>query len=650
MAENKGGSDLDVFEGLAVKKPTSSGPASRGPTLPGAVPSQRGPVPPPPARQKTLLGITPNLPPPAPSQRGSALPPPPARPSSLPVPPPGAPSARPSMPMPPPPRSSMPAPPPPPSRVTAEPPPPPAPEPPPAPVAAVPAVPASLPEVEPEPILEPASLPEPEPAPVVAAAPSVPAETPSSLAAPVDMDWDDDDEKTTIFDRGDAAPSAAPLPAAGAPAPNRTLVSPGAPSAPLPAAGRAAALAPSVPPPAPAPRSVPPAPAAPRIEPPAPSTAAPAPSFAPPPSTAYPPPAASNSKTGLVIGLAVAGAALLGLGVFSMAQPKEGKIAVFVAASGGRSVDDVTVLVNGVKQCDTAPCRVELPKGVHEVKATAPGYAPISQGVTVIAGEEQAVNLTLAPASLGTGVRVAGPSNVTLWVDGQEVGPLPQELKDLSPGQHTLAFKGDDRYVPEERVVSVVADQIQDLGTVQLKLAKASAKFDVRTAGANLTLVSGSERIPVTDPSRPVELDASKYWRLEASKSGFEDLSLALDFGNDAEKTFVVQLAETQKAVAPVAAPRTPTPAPAKTTTTATTSKATAKAPAGGNCTLNINSIPVSNVILNGRPLGGTPKLGVSVAAGSHTVVFVHPEFGRKSTSTSCKAGETKTVAMRLNK
>jgi hypothetical protein len=53
--------------------------------------------------------------------------------------------------------------------------------------------------------------------------------------------------------------------------------------------------------------------------------------------------------------------------------------------------------------------------------------------------------------------------------------------------------------------------------------------------------------------------------------------------------------------------------------------------------------------VLDGRPLGGTPKLGVSVSAGSHSVTFVHPEYGKKSTGTTCKAGETKTVAMRLS-
>lgn len=625
MAENKGGSDLDVFEGLAKKKPSPSGAAPGAPSLPGAVPSQRGPVPPPPSRQKTLLGMAmPNVPPPAPSQRSSALPPPapPARPSSLPP----APAARPS----------LAAPPPPPSRSA-----------PPASTAA----PSPLPPVAP-PVSQAAPLPPPAPV----AAPDLPAPTPSTLAAPVDMDWDDEDEKTTIFDKGDAMQSlAAPLPAAGAPAAPAP-----APAAPLPAAGMPPASrtlistgpASALPAPAPRPASVPPP--APRSAPP-PASVMPASLprteiAAPPPSYAMPAPS-GGSKTGLVIGLAVAGAVLLGAGVFALAQPKDGKIAVFVAASGGRSLDDVSVFVDG-QQCQ-APCRLELPKGVHEVKATAPGYAPVTQGVTVIAGQEQAVNIRLDPASAGTGFRVAGNSNVTLFVDGKEVGALPQEIKDLSPGSHTLRFKGGDLYAEEERTINVAADQIQDLGTVQLKIARGLASFDIRTPGAMLTLVSGSDRRPLLDATKPVELDATKGWALEATKAGYEDFRAPLSFDDKAEKTFVVELAEKAKAVAPVAAvqPARPVERPQPKPEAAPKPAQTKPAPAaaGGTCTLNINSIPVSNVVLDGRPLGGTPKLGVSASAGSHTVVFVHPEYGKKSTQTTCKAGETKTVAMRLN-
>ena len=69
---------------------------------------------------------------------------------------------------------------------------------------------------------------------------------------------------------------------------------------------------------------------------------------------------------------------------------------------------------------------------------------------------------------------------------------------------------------------------------------------------------------------------------------------------------------------------------------------------ASGNGTLNINSIPVSKVILDGKPLGSTPKVGVSVSAGSHTVTFIHPEQGKKSVTVTVKPGETKTAAVKF--
>jgi serine/threonine-protein kinase len=71
------------------------------------------------------------------------------------------------------------------------------------------------------------------------------------------------------------------------------------------------------------------------------------------------------------------------------------------------------------------------------------------------------------------------------------------------------------------------------------------------------------------------------------------------------------------------------------------------KAPAG-NGTLNLNSIPVSNVILDGRPLGPTPKLGVSVTPGAHTVIFVHAEHGRKAKSVNVTAGKTVPVVVKF--
>jgi serine/threonine protein kinase len=88
---------------------------------------------------------------------------------------------------------------------------------------------------------------------------------------------------------------------------------------------------------------------------------------------------------------------------------------------------------------------------------------------------------------------------------------------------------------------------------------------------------------------------------------------------------------------------RSPAPNAARMVSDATESRQ-----ASGQGTLNVNSIPVSNAILDGRPLGSTPKLNLSVAAGAHTVVFVHPEYGRKVVAVTVEAGQTAIAATRF--
>jgi serine/threonine-protein kinase len=65
---------------------------------------------------------------------------------------------------------------------------------------------------------------------------------------------------------------------------------------------------------------------------------------------------------------------------------------------------------------------------------------------------------------------------------------------------------------------------------------------------------------------------------------------------------------------------------------------------------LNLNSLPISSVVLDGRPLGPTPLVGVSVTPGDHTVAFVHPELGRRSASIRVGQGERKAVVVRFRR
>jgi hypothetical protein len=64
-------------------------------------------------------------------------------------------------------------------------------------------------------------------------------------------------------------------------------------------------------------------------------------------------------------------------------------------------------------------------------------------------------------------------------------------------------------------------------------------------------------------------------------------------------------------------------------------------------CLLNLNSLPSAKVVLDGMPLGFTPRIGIRAPAGEHQVLFVGAN-GDRQVRVTCAKGETKTVAERL--
>jgi hypothetical protein len=234
------------------------------------------------------------------------------------------------------------------------------------------------------------------------------------------------------------------------------------------------------------------------------------------------------------------------------------------------------------------------------------------------------------------------------------VGPLPQEVHDLNPGDHVIKVAGSERYQPVEKHVSIDKDRPVDLGTVTLKVLKGKATVTQGTPGARVYLVSGTDRreLPVLPIS--VDIDTTKTWALEASKQGYVDLRQVITFDDgQAEKSYVVTLEQKAApvAVAPAvaAAPR-PAPAPAPAAPPPAPVAAAPAPAAGGEAFLNINSIPPSTCFLDGRSLGATPQAHVSVKPGTHTVKFINADQGlTKTVSVTVGAGETKPAVAKLN-
>ena len=542
--------------------------------------------------------------------------------------------------------------------------------PPPPPPLAPPASAAGAPPPPPPPIAAPASAGA-RPAPPASRKPAVPDDeekTPvpnlKGDAKPgVDIDWDDEDEATMVFDKSveDTARSllhsAPPPPPPAAGAPPSPPTPPPAAGAPPPASRQPTLMTrPSVPPPT--------LPRAPLPPPPKATAPAYAPPIPPQQAVFEAPPMAqpSGGNRTLMIGAIALLLAAAGAGVIFM-MPKKGSMVVTVAGPGNKPVDSIEVYVDGAKKCDSSPCRVvELAAGTHLVKVTAPGYQPTAdQAVKISSGDEAVQNIALTRASDGTGIRVAAEGRgIKLSVDGKEIGPLPQELKDLTPGDHLVHLDGGERYESFEKHITVEADQMQTVEPkLRVKKGLATIKLGDNADGAKVLLVSGSERRPLPQLPITVDISVDKPYSIVATKKGFGDFEQRVAFDDgQAEHTFVVNLAAGSGAATttpdtppPSTAPATPAPTPKAPTSTPSTGvvPATPKpAAASGNGTINMNAIPVSNVLLDGKPMGQTPRMGVSVPPGSHTVVFVNADHGRKAKTVTVDAGKSVTVVVRF--
>jgi hypothetical protein len=237
-------------------------------------------------------------------------------------------------------------------------------------------------------------------------------------------------------------------------------------------------------------------------------------------------------------------------------------------------------------------------------------------------------------ASLAVDVKGA---DVRVLLDGQDRGQPPLLLTGLAPGSHSLAILGSF-YAPFEQPVTLVNDRVS---TIVPKLELVHGSIDLPAGaeadGARVEVVGGGERRELT--TLPLKLEAGPgEYQIRAKKAGFPpfetsvtlsaaspDIAVVVEFGKTAHGgAYRALTASSDDSTSP-------NDAPALNGTAST---------ASGTGSLNITSSPPSSVVLDGRPLGKAPRI-VDVPAGSHTVVFIHPKYGRQSVTVNTLPGRT---------
>jgi hypothetical protein len=346
---------------------------------------------------------------------------------------------------------------------------------------------------------------------------------------------------------------------------------------------------------------------------------------------------------------AVVGAVVVGLLIWVLLPQKGGLTVTVAGGPGNKELAAVEVIVDNKVRCRASPCELSsLKSGTHYVEVRAAGYqATAKSAVAIVGGQTEVHNVQLIRA--GTGIKVFGEgSGLTLLVDGKEFGPLPQELREMEPGEHVIQVAGGPRYQVFTQRIIVDPDRMTPIGPVKLKVTKglATIRAGQGAEGAEVTLKVGDSRRVL--PALPVrlEVETEKSHILIAKKKGFATFEEPITFEDgQAEKTIEIVLTER---AADEAARRRRSAASNPTSARAEeqpTEEASAPVEPAATAVLTLTSTPPSNVLLDGKPLGTTPLRDVSVEPGTHRVIFIHGAE-RKPKTVEVAPGSNQTVSV----
>jgi hypothetical protein len=321
-----------------------------------------------------------------------------------------------------------------------------------------------------------------------------------------DLDWDDDELETKLFDEAPGQQPASAEAAANEPeeprGPAQPIAAAPAPAQPIAAARPAPAVSPAQPIAAARPATAPAQPiAAARAAQPIAAAQSPQPIPAQPVSTLpahEDEPLRRKLPLGLIIMLASALVVLLGL-------------VAYLLSDGDEKVE-------------------EVPKDSEPVVA--------------------------AVASLTVEIK---PQDAVLAVDGKDQPGGASRVVSLTPGKHLVVVSKGDEYLPFEQEVEVVAGSPVVL-PVKLALKEVALTLDVEPAGAAVNLVEGETVTPIGKAGETYKLirKPNTSYALEASLAGYSTSRAPISFTGEAVQSVKLALVK-DPAVTPTPTP-TPTP------------------------------------------------------------------------------------------
>ncbi|UJR80538.1 serine/threonine-protein kinase [Sandaracinus amylolyticus] len=285
--------------------------------------------------------------------------------------------------------------------------------------------------------------------------------------------------------------------------------------------------------------------------------------------------------------------------------------------------------------------------------AVAGSTSPTSPAVAGIGGAQGGTTTVpgTAPAAAGTGFTLSTvPSGARVFVGDRELPQrTPVQVNDLQPGTYQIRVDNGTSYAPWLTQITLAEGQVMALPPAVLTLRTVSVELTSEPSGAQVTLVRGSEerRVGRTPVTTDVDVTGAG-WRVEMELGGHRDYEadLVLPQGQ-ANAVHMATLERIERSGGGggvrIATPRRDPEAGGETSTGGGGAAESEERPAaGGNGTLMVNTRPWSQVFVDGRLIGNTPQTSISLPAGRHTLLLVNSEFNiRHTVQVQIRAGET---------
>ena len=155
------------------------------------------------------------------------------------------------------------------------------------------------------------------------------------------------------------------------------------------------------------------------------------------------------------------------------------------------------VLINGINRGVT-PCKIDrIPGGSVKLEIREDGYLPHLRDISLAAGEEQSVNITLSPRP-GKLEVVSIPDSARLYVNNEFRGDTPCVLDNLPPGDYRIRVEKPG-YTPLARNVAVEKGSAV---TEEFRMERNTGILTVITAPAGCTVLIDGRKVGITSAEK----------------------------------------------------------------------------------------------------------------------------------------------------